>query len=237
MVKNGKKERYKTVWNDLPFVLIKKFFKNPQNPKPQPVLVANDCRRWGSVVRSDNTDLVQKDQRTWSIGRTWVEVTCLRMGWAFSGFLGAFHCPSCTAVQPASGWSGTNMSPAHSGSSLTPNLRPCLGLTQPGPSTALVLGPRTNRCSVPSQVRVFSHHVHLPSGRGLMTPWPNRRPWGAWVSPEGLFSEPAQTVLSARSIGPVATRGHQSPIISPTMSKWRPKFPPSQIQGASSAGK
>lgn len=92
--------------------------------------------------------------------------------------------------------------------------------TLPGLSIAPGLEPRTKSWSVPSQVWALLHHAQPSAGRRLVTPWPNGRSRRAHIFPGGLsvsclLSEPAQTILSARSISPFATSGQQNPIISP----------------------
>lgn len=56
---------------------------------------------------------------------------------------------------PAPEWTGMNIDLAHSGSPLTPNPRPCLGLVKPDPSISLGRGPEPSGAQSPVKLGLF----------------------------------------------------------------------------------
>lgn len=63
-------------------------------------------------------------------------------------------------------WSGMNTGLAHSGSPLTPNLRPCLRPAQPGRITAHGWGPEPSSAQFPVRVGHFYNMLGHQQGEG-----------------------------------------------------------------------
>lgn len=59
-----------------------------------------------------------------------------------------------------------NMDLAHSGSPLTPNPRPCLGLAKPGPSISLAWGPEPSGAQSPIKLGHFYIMLKHLQGEG-----------------------------------------------------------------------